>query len=57
MDNQSGKNDAVEDYFNLACTAMTLVWINVMKQGSAPTGKFKVPVIIHVADIRAPIEK
>ena len=57
LDNQSRKKDAVENHFNLTCTAMTLVWTYAMKQGSAPYRRIQSSRHYSFADIRAQIEK
>lgn len=57
LDNQSRKKNAVENHFNLTCTAMTLVWIYAMKQDSAPDRRIQRSRHYSFADIRAQIEK
>ena len=57
LDNQSRKKDSVESHFNLACTAMTLVWTYAMKQDSAPARRIQNSRLYSFADIRAQIEK
>ena len=57
LDNQSRKINAVENHFNLACSAMVLVWIYAMKQKSAPDRKVQSSHHYSFADIRAQIEK
>ena len=57
LDNQSRKKNAVENHFNLTCTAMTLVWIYAIKQKSAPDRRIKNSRHYSFADIRAQIEK
>jgi hypothetical protein len=57
LDNQSRKKDSVESHFNLACTAMTLVWTYAMKQDSAPARRIQNSRHYSFADIRAQIEK
>lgn len=57
LDNQSRKKNAVENHFNLSCTAMTLVWIYAMKQDSAPDRRVQSSRHYSFADIRAQIEK
>ncbi|NRA90860.1 MAG: transposase [Simkaniaceae bacterium] len=57
LDNQSRKKNAVENHFNLACTAMTLVWTYAMKQDSAPDRRIQNSRHYSFADIRAQIEK
>ena len=57
LDNQSRKKDAVENHFNLACTAMTLVWTYAMKQDSAPDRRIQSARHYSFSDIRAQIEK
>lgn len=57
LDNQSRKKHAVENHFNLACSAMTLVWIYEMKQKAAPDRKIQSSLHYSFADIRTQIEK
>ena len=57
LDNQSRKENAVENHFNLACTSMVLVWIYAMKQKSAPDRKVQNSLHYSFADIRTQIEK
>lgn len=56
LDNQSRKKNAVENHFNLTCTAMTLVWTYAMKQESAPKRRIQNSSLYSFADIRAQIE-
>ena len=56
LDNQSRKKNAVENHFNLTCTAMTLVWIYAMKQDSAPDRRIQRSRHYSFADIRAQID-
>ena len=57
LDNQSRRANAVENHFNLACSAMVLVWIYAMKQKSAPDRKVQSSAHYSFADIRTQIEK
>lgn len=57
LDNQSRKINAVENHFNLACSAMVLIWIYAMKQKSAPDRKVQSSRHYSFADIRTQIEK
>jgi len=56
LDNQSRKMNAVENHFNLACSAMVLVWIYVIKQKNAPDRKVQSSLHYSFADIRTQIE-
>jgi SRSO17 transposase len=56
LDNQSRNKNAVENHFNLTCTAMTLVWTYAIKQESAPKRRNQSSSHYSFADIRAQIE-
>ena len=56
LDNQSRKKNAVENHFNLTCTAMTLVWTYAMKQDSAPDRRIQRSRHYSFADIRVQID-
>jgi hypothetical protein len=56
LDNQARKKDAVENHFNMACTAMTLTWIYAMRLPQAPNRRLPNARHYSFADIRAQIE-
>lgn len=57
IDNQCRKKNAVENHFNMGCTAMTLVWIYTMKLDEAPDRRIPNAKHFSFADVRAKIEQ
>ena len=57
LDSQCRNKNAVENHFNMTCTAMTLIWTYAMKQDCAPARRLKGSCHYSFADVRAQIEK